>query len=338
MCYVNDVIAISHKAKWTMLGIQDKFKLKNDAIEMPTDYLGALVGEMTTANGTSCWSQSSDKYVAESIKNVEATLKKKGRSLQKECTTPLKRGYRPELDATAELGPEGHRYYQELIGILRWACELGRLDILLETSLMSAYLAQPREGHLEMVLWMFGYLKKNPKRKIAFDPDYPRINERQFHKYDWFDFYRDAKEPIPPNAPKSRGNAVSTHCFVDANLGGNAVTRKSQTRILIFVCRAPILWMSKRQNTVETSTFGSEIVALKHAIELIEGLRYKLRMFGIPIEGPTDVFCDNEAVFKNCSIPESTLKKKHHSLAYHCNCEAVAAGTVRLAKVVCLLL
>jgi hypothetical protein len=37
-------------------------------------------------------------------------------------------------------------------------------------------------------------------------------------------------------------------------------------------------------------------------------------------------------VYKSCTIPESTLKKKHHSIAYHRNREAVAAGTVRIAK------
>lgn len=101
---------------------------------------------------------------------------------------------------------------------------------------------------------------------------------------------------------------------------------------MIYVNRAPIIWHSKRQNTVESSTFGSEIVAVKNAIELIESLRYKLRMFGVEIDGPTDLFCDNEAVVKNCSNPVSTLKKKHHSIAYHRNREAVAAGTVRIAK------
>ena len=55
-------------------------------------------------------------------------------------------------------------------------------------------------------------------------------------------------------------------------------------------------------------------------------------MFGVEIDGPTDLFCDNEAVVKNCSNPVSTLKKKHHSIAYHRNREAVAAGTVRIAK------
>ena len=190
---------------------------------------------------------------------------------------------------------------------------------MLEVSLMSAFLASPREGHLDAVLHIFGYLKTHPKRKVAFDSDHPEIDERCFHQYDWYDFYRDVKEAIPSNAPEARGLPVSTHCFVDANLAGD-------------LNRVPVIWHCKRQNTVEASTFGAEIVALKNAIELVEALRYKLRMFGVPIEGPTNVYCDNEAVTKNCSIPELTLKKKHHSIAYHRNREAVAAGTVRVAK------
>ena len=53
---------------------------------------------------------------------------------------------------------------------------------------------------------------------------------------------------------------------------------------------APVIWFSKKQNTIESSTFGSEFIALKIATELIEGLRYKLRMFGVPISGPAPVF------------------------------------------------
>jgi hypothetical protein len=71
---------------------------------------------------------------------------------------------------------------------------------------------------------------------------------------------------------------------------------------------------------------------MKNAIELIESLRYKLCMFGVPIEGPTNVFCDNEAVCKNTTQPKSVLSKKHHSISYHRGQEAVAAGTVRVSK------
>jgi hypothetical protein len=83
---------------------------------------------------------------------------------------------------------------------------------------------------------------------------------------------------------------------------------------------------------VETSSFGSEFVALRIAVELIEVLRYKLQMFGIPIDGATNVYCDNNSVVTNAQVPESTLRCKHNSIAYHRVREAAAAGTIRIAK------
>ncbi len=334
LCYVDDILCISMDPRGTMERIKEKFELKNNEIKTPDSYLGGTLKLIKNEHGTPCWSQSSEKYVSAAVANVEEKLKGVGRELLRArfCTAPFANGYKPELDTSPELALEGHRYFQEIIGVLRWAVELGRIDILLETSLLSAFLASPREGHLEAAYHIFGYLKWNLSRKIAFDPAYPDIDQRRFTKHDWTDFYRDAKEAIPPNAPPPRGKCVSTHCFVDANLAGDMAGRRSQTGILIFVNRAPIIWHSKRQNTVETSTFGSEIVAMKNAIELIEALRYKLRMFGVEIDGPTDIFCDNEAAVKNCSNPESTLKKKHHSIAYHRNREAVASETVRITK------
>ena len=67
-------------------------------------------------------------------------------------------------------------------------------------------------------------------------------------------------------------------------------------------------------------------------MELIIALRYKLRAFGIPIEVETNVFCDNEAVFKNISNPDSVLNKKQHSISYHYCRQNVAARIIRVAK------
>ena len=55
-------------------------------------------------------------------------------------------------------------------------------------------------------------------------------------------------------------------------------------------------------------------------------------MFGLPLKGYTDMFCDNEEVFKNTSTPESVLRKKHHSIAYHKCREAVTAFICSIAK------
>ena len=139
-------------------------------------------------------------------------------------------------------------------------------------------------------------------------------------------------EILLPNAPEPRGRPLDLHVFVDSDHGGDKTTRRSQTGILIFCNRAPIAWVSKRQNSVHNSTFGSEFCALKHAVELIEGLRFKIRSFGVPIDGPSSIYCDNESVYKNVSIPISVLSKKHHSIAYHYCRQSVAMGMTRIAK------
>ena len=125
---------------------------------------------------------------------------------------------------------------------------------------------------------------------------------------------------------------MCTSCFVDANHAGNVITRRSHTGILIYVQKAPIIWFSRRQNTVESSRFGSEFVALRIAKEMLVALRYKLRRFGVPMEGPCNVFCDNSGVVKNTSIPESNLMKNHNAINYHAMQEAVAAGIIRVGK------
>ncbi len=199
-------------------------------------------------------------------------------------------------------------------------------------SLLAQHLALPRLGHLDQVYHIFAYLKAHRHSRILLDDTKPHVDHSRFPTVDWRDFYPDAQEAIPANAPEPLGNDVVISCFVDADHAGNQVTRRSHTGIIIFCNRAPIIWFSKRQNTVETSSFGSEFVALRIAVELIESIRYKLRMFGIPIQGAANVYCDNASVVVNSQVPESTLRRKHNSIAYHRVREAAAAGTIRVTK------
>jgi hypothetical protein len=176
-------------------------------------------------------------------------------------------------------------------------------------------------------------LKAHITSHVVFDPKYITWEDASFEQYDWKEFYSDAKEATPPNAPPARGNPVQMNAFVDANHAGNKVTRRSHTGILIYLNCSPIVWHSKAQTTVETSTFGSEFVAMRILVEMLEAMWYKLRMLGVPIDGPANVFCDNKSVVTNSTVPTSTLKKKHSSIAYHRVREAVAAGTLQIAKV-----
>ena len=72
--------------------------------------------------------------------------------------------------------------------------------------------------------------------------------------------------------------------------------RRSQTGILIFLNRKPINFYSKQQPPVKASMFGAEFCAIKMGVGIIEGLRYKLSIFGVTIHGSEKLYCKNEAV------------------------------------------
>ena len=200
------------------------------------------------------------------------------------------------------------------MGILRWAVELGRVDIITEVSILSAHNCAPRKGHLEAAYQMFEFLSDHGNSRVVFDSSYVEIDETVFTPVNWEKIYGDIDEEIPINLPKARGNPVQVSMFVDAAHAGDLITRRSQTGIIFMLNSAPILWHSKRKATVEASTFGSEFVALRTGVEMNDGFRYKLRMMGIPITGPTNIFCDNQSVVNNSTKPESVLKKKHLSI------------------------
>ena len=155
-------------------------------------------------------------------------------------------------------------------------------------------------------------------KRLVFDPVTPYVNESRFNnESDWKDFYGDIKEEDPHAMPEPLGKAVKTFCIVDANHAGNVVTRHSHSGVLIFIMNALIISYSKRQNTVESASYGSKLVVMRIARDLVVALRIKLKSFGVPLDGPTDTFTDNEAVYKNVTFPESALTKKHNSINYH---------------------
>ena len=256
--------------------------------------------------------------------------------LPAKAETPIPSSYRPELDISQELGLQDAAYYMSLIGVLRWIVELGRVDICLEVSMMSSHLALPREGHLRSVLQIFAYLKKYHNAEMVFDPSDPVVDYLAYEAKDWTSSefgHVQGIEEIPSNTPEPRGMGFTMIAKVDADHGGDMITRKSRTGFIVYLNCSPIHWLSKKQTSIESSSFGSEFCAMKHCCEYIPGLRYKLRMMGIPVEGPALIQGDNKSVLANTSIPDSTLKKKNLSIARHFVREGVACDEWRKAYV-----
>lgn len=341
LVYVDDLLHLHHDPKLFMQSLEEKYRLKDDSVGEPDRYLGANVEKVQLEDGRITWSMHSREYVSNAIDNLEESLRRDGVSPlkvfgKKAGERPFPANYRPELDVSPLLGEELHSRYLQLIGILRWAIELGRVDIITEVSVLSQHQCQPREGHLTALYRIFWYLKcqlKSTVGRIVFDPMIPDIDERLFQPDDvktWKEFYPDAEEPMPPDMPEPRGNSVKVGCYVDADHAGNLMTRRSHSGIFIYLNNALVQWFSKRQNTVESSSFGSEFIALRIATDMVETLRYKLRMFGVPIDSPADIFCDNKSVATNASVPTSVLNKRHNAICYHRVREAHTAGTIRV--------
>ena len=154
------------------------------------------------------------------------------------------------------------------------------------------------------------------------DTSLPRMDYSVFKtKPEYFkEYYRDAEEEMPYRMPRPRGMTFATTAFVDSSHGSNKVTRRSHSGHILFVNRAPVKWLSRQQQTVETSAFSSEFITMKHCIEDIEYLRFKLRMFRVPFAEErlsTYVWCDNENVVKNSSYLDSKLNKNHSAIAFN---------------------
>ncbi|KAL7525958.1 hypothetical protein ACHAWF_001579 [Thalassiosira exigua] len=191
---------------------------------------------------------------------------------------------------------------------MRWMIELGQIDITTEVSLLSSHLAYSRKGHMEAALHVMSYLKGRHNSRLALDPTYPTIDESKVNSdTDWTAFYGDVTEAVPPNAPEPHGKEVELRLMFDSDHVGD----KSNSKI---------------QATIEGPVFGAEFVAMKHIIETVRGIHYKLRMMGVPISGSTYIYGDNMSVINNTSKPESVSKKKSNSICYHAVQESVASG------------
>ena len=136
------------------------------------------------------------------------------------------------------------------------------------------------------------------------------------------------KERKSHDAPVPKGKPVVTTTYKDANLYHNLMTGRAVTGVLHFVNQTPIDWYTKKQETVETATYGSEFAAARTAIQQIAGLRQALQYLGVPLRESSYLFGDTESVVKSGTVPHSQLSKRHHALAYHFTREDVASKMV----------
>ena len=328
--YVDDLYAALKDPKAFYDALQSaphNYKLKG--VEEPKYHLGGDF--FRDKDGTFCYS--AQTYVKRLNLTYETLFGEKPQTV----FSPMDKDDHPELDDSPLCGPDDTSKYQSIIGALQWTIQLCRFDIAQAVMSMSRFRHAPRVGHIDRIKRICGYLAKFPHAAIRFRTGIPNHEETYGShptKHDWSQtVYDSPSEDIPANAPTPKGKPVRISTFVDANLMHDLVTGRSCTGILHFLNQTPADWFSKRQNQVETATYGSEFMAARQAVEQIIDLRYTLRMLGVPIDGPTWLFGDNKSVVTSSTMPYSRLSKRWNALSYHRVREAFAAGIIRFEHI-----
>ena len=143
--------------------------------------------------------------------------------------------------------------------------ELGQEDICLECSMMSSHLYMPRQGNLLQVQHMFAYLKKNHNTEMVYGLSDQSIDEATFKRKDWnsIEFRHIQGEELPGNMPQLCCLGLFMRSKVDADHAVDTVTRIPRTSFLLYLNSVPIYWSTKKQDSVEYGSFGSELITTK---------------------------------------------------------------------------
>jgi hypothetical protein len=328
--YVDDIIVISKDAMDVINKFKETYSLKG--VGVPEYYLGGnfhrvddpelIAMDIKTA-------LSAETYIKNTLEKFERTF---GEEL-KLFKTPMAENAHPELDESERLSSEHATLYRAIIGSLNWTVILGRFDIMYATNTLARFSIAPRHEQLQMAKRILGYLKKYPEYRILLNPNYIDLKRavEVYTEYDgWREFYPEAQEAIPDGLPEiTHEKKAQITIMVDANHAHCQVTRRSVTGILVFINSTPVRWYSKMQKTVETSTYGSELVAARIATDIAMEFRYNIRMMGFELDGPVNMFGDNQSVILNTTIPSSQLKKKIHACAYHRIREMITCRAIR---------
>ncbi len=266
------------------------------------------------------------KYVEKMQSSYEHMF---GEPAKSHYTSPLEPNDHPEMDDSIFLDEDEHAKYLSMIGQLQWLITLGRFNLLPSVTTMPRFRAEPQIGHLQRVQWMYGYLKNRKYNGGAIQYRVEPIEHdiKETAKYDWMHtVYGNVQEILPQDAPPAKGPSIKTTTYCDANLYHCQVTGRALSGILHFLNGTPVDWFCKRQDTVETATYGSEFVVARIATEQIIDLRNTMRYLGVNVDGPSFMFGDNQSVVTSSTIPSSVLNKRSSALCYHRVREAIAAG------------
>ena len=121
--------------------------------------------------------------------------------------------------------------------------------------------------------------------------------------------------------------------YTDADYGSNPNDRRSISGSTYIIAGAAIGWMSKKQSVTATSTCYWEYVAAAACTRHVTWLQNLLLCLGFPQDGPTSVYCDNQATISLTRDFQFHAKSKHIDIHVHLIRDKVSDGTVLVSYV-----
>lgn len=193
-------------------------------------------------------------------------------------STPL-----PKLTSGTNDSPTSLTRYQEIIGCLQWLSTCTRPDIAFAAAYLARFASNPLEQHWELALRVASYLSGTRNQGLQFGSIKPK--------------------PLVG--------------WVDADWAGCYDTRKSTTGYIFMLNDSPIIWKSRRQQTVASSTVESEYIAVSEAGREAVWLRGLLHELSPDHSPATEMKVDNQGAIRLAINPSTHQRTKHIDIKHH---------------------
>ncbi|CAM9224442.1 unnamed protein product [Heterosigma akashiwo] len=225
---------------------------------------------------------------------IKDALAKFGLDYLPACRTPI--------DHTVDLTPtpgfkaelSDANLYRSMVGTLAWVANWTRPELAFAVHKLQRTQINPEPKHFEAVQRAFRYLKGTQSESLRL------------------------------------GGDLVLRAYSDADFCNDRVDGKLVTGYILFLGDAPIVWSSKLQGAVTTSTVEAEYMALRSAVKDIMWLRSLLAEMGCPQHDPTPVVEDNSACVEWANDLLVNKRNRHFHVSYHLAKEQVSLGTIRM--------
>ncbi|OMO90088.1 Integrase, catalytic core [Corchorus capsularis] len=183
--------------------------------------------------------------------------------------------------------------YRRLVGRLIYLT-ITRPEITYSVNLLSQFMQEPRKTHMDAALRILRYIKSFPGQGLFFPAD----------------------------------NDFLLSAFCDADWGGCSASRRSTSGFFIMLGKAPIVWKTKKQNTVARSSAEAEYRSMALTCTELLWLRALLKDLSVQHCSPMSLFCDNQAALYIANNPVFRERTKHVEVDCYFVRDHVLAGDI----------